>query len=64
MMVASFGKGIQEPEPPEVAVAAAAAPAAVTARDLLRQRAAQEAGWESEEQRRQAPLPVRRPQQP
>jgi len=60
MMVASFGPGVRPPAPPAVAAAAAqlAAPAEHPGR-ALRGLALREAGWESEEQREKAPLPVR-----
>lgn len=65
MMVASFGPRVRPPAPPAVtpAVTAAApvAPAALAAEEL-RRRALREAGWESEEQREKAPLPVRHPE--
>jgi hypothetical protein len=60
MMVASFGPGVQPPAPPAPTprVAAAAAPVEHPG-ETLRKRALREAGWESEEQREKAPLPVR-----
>ncbi len=66
MMVASFGPGVQPTAPPAAAGAAAAlaaAPpaAAVSPAEQLQRRALAEAGWESAEQREQAPLPVRHP---
>ncbi len=61
MMVASFGPNVQPQEPPATApVAVAAAPAEHPGQALSR-RALREAGWESEEQREKAPLPVRHP---
>jgi hypothetical protein len=66
MMVASFGPGILPPPPPAAMPAAAAAPAPQAPaphdpRDLLRRQASQQAGWETESQREQAPLPVHWP---
>lgn len=66
MLVASFGPAIPQPR---VSTAAAAAKPMLTAdgaaaqhpERLLRQRAVAEAGWDSEEERTNAPLPVRHP---
>ncbi len=64
MMVASFGPGVKPPPPsaaaPMVAAAAPAAPAEHPGQ-LLRGQTLREAGWESDEQREQVPLPVRHP---
>jgi len=62
MMVASYGPQI--PPPPEAQpvpelVAAEAAP-----EEQLRRRAVAQSGWASEEERRNAPLPVRHPKKP
>jgi hypothetical protein len=61
MMVASFGPRVRPTAPPAAARATAVAPAApsVPPSEELRRRALREAGWESEEQQEQAPLPVR-----
>jgi hypothetical protein len=71
MRVASFGPQIPEPPAPavEAAAKALAAMAAETAprlgpAELLRRRAAVEAGWSSDEERLHAPLPVRHPKRP
>jgi hypothetical protein len=65
MLVASFGPEIPEPpapslEPAVKLLAAEGAPAASPA-EQLRQRALAEAGWDSDEERKRAPLPVRHP---
>jgi hypothetical protein len=63
MMVASFGPGVRPPAPPAAPLAAAAPATAlpVPPAEELRRRALREAGWESDGQREQAPLPVRHP---
>lgn len=65
MMVASFGPEIPEPpapvaKPAAELLAAKAAPAEQPA-EQLRRRAVAEAGWDSDEERKRAPLPVRHP---
>ncbi len=66
MMVASFGPEIPEPPAPapkpapKMLLAEEIAPARLP-EEQLAQRAVEEAGWESEEERRRAPLPVRHP---
>jgi hypothetical protein len=63
MMVASFGPGVQPPPPrPAAAAATGAAPPTGHAGQELRRQALHEAGWESQEQRDSAPLPVRHPE--
>lgn len=66
MMVAAFGPGVQPPVPPAAAPAVAAprvapAVAAEEPRQALRRQATLDAGWESEEQKVKAPLPVKHP---
>ena len=65
MMVASFGPEIPEPPAPSaqpaVKLLAAEASPAVQPAEQLRQRAVAEAGWDSDEERKRAPLPVRHP---
>jgi hypothetical protein len=66
MRVASFGPAVKPLLPtgprPMMAAAPGAAPAGEHPRELLRRQAVREAGWESQEQSEQAPLPVRRPE--
>jgi hypothetical protein len=61
MLVASFGPGVKEDDPPHLAamMAAAPAPAGVSPRELLRQKAIKEAGRDAEEEN--APFPVHHP---
>ena len=64
ILVASFGPGVQPPlPPPDVPPPAsrAAAPARPLSEEDRRLSALREAGWKSEEDREQAPLPVHRP---
>jgi L-Lysine epsilon oxidase N-terminal/L-lysine epsilon oxidase C-terminal domain len=66
LLVASFGPGVEVPDPPRMASLAAAAPGpaaphAVSPQEILRQRAIQEAGWESEDKMENAPIPVHHP---
>ncbi len=65
MLVASFGPGVAEdeaPHPPKMAAAAPAAPtAAVSPRELLREKAVMEAGGKTGEDTENAPFPVHHP---
>ena len=69
MMVASFGPGIQPPPPPSAGPRRGRASRprrhlAHDPKDLLRRQATQQAGWDSESEREQAPLPVHWPKEP
>jgi hypothetical protein len=66
MLVASFGPGVQVPVPPAALLAAARPPAAagLDPKQVLHQRSLREAGWRSDEEREEAPLPVRHPERP
>lgn len=66
MMVASFGPQVPEPPAPgaQPAPELAAAEAAPAPEEQLRKRTIAQSGWSSEEERRNAPLPVRLPKKP
>jgi hypothetical protein len=64
MLVAAFGPDVPIPGPPHLAPLAAAAPptAPGSPRQLLRQHTLREAGWASDEERGEAPFPIRHPE--
>jgi hypothetical protein len=65
MLVASFGPGVTEPDPPHAATFGAAAPTAATAslspREMLQQKAINESGRKTGEDEEDAPFPVHHP---